>query len=145
MRRMAFQPAFMQRLPEFRQALARVRTPAEWAEFKATWFADAPWPRRSAEALVALRGVEPLVQGGRTFRRAPLPDDLTAEARYEYFAALQAGFGVLFRPEDAPGQPGVAVRYHCPACEHWTDEPGGPGCPGCGRPLLLMRLDPPRR
>jgi hypothetical protein len=144
MRRMAYQPAFMQRLDDFKAALARVRTPGEWLAFKTTWFDDLPWPKRSAEALQALREAPPPPTAGRTFRRSPLPDDLTPEARYQYFAALQAGFGVLFAPEEAPGQPGVAVRHHCPACELFSDEPGGPTCPGCGRPLLLMRLDPPR-
>ena len=36
------------------------------------------------------------------------------------------------------------VRLFCPACELWTDEPGDPACPGCGRELLRMRLEPPR-
>jgi len=144
MRRMPYEPAFMRRLAEFQAALAQVRTAAEWLAFKEAWFDDKPWPKRSPEAEQPMRPAEPQALSGRTFHRAPLPDDLTAEARYQYFAALQAGFGVLYARADAPGQPGVRVRYHCPACEHWSDDAGGPACPGCGRPLLLMRLDPPR-
>lgn len=134
----------MRRLPEFRAALARVRTPDDWLAFKAAWFADRPWPRRSAEALAALGPGREVRLGDRTFRRAPLPDDLSPEARYEWFAAMQAGFAALYPAADAPGAPGVAVRRLCPACEHWSDEPGVEDCPGCGRRLLPMRLDPPR-
>jgi hypothetical protein len=141
---MPYEPAFMKRLPEFKAALARVASPAEWIGFKQAWFDDKPWPRRTPEELEALEPGAQVALGGRIFQRAPLPDDLTAEARYQYFAALQVGFGVLYAKADAPGQPGVRVRFHCPACEHWSDDPGGPACPGCGRPLLLMRLDPPR-
>jgi len=36
------------------------------------------------------------------------------------------------------------VRVQCPACELWSDDEGGPSCPECGRPLLRLRLDPPR-
>lgn len=133
----------MQRLADFRSALAQVKDAAGWSAFKATWFADQPWPRRSPEAVQALRPGETLQHGGRTFRRAPLPDDLTAEARYQYFAALRAGFAALF-PGDRPGDAGTSVRHHCPACELYTDQPGGPSCPECGRPLLEMRLAPPR-
>ena len=145
MRRMPYEPAFMKRLAEFQTALAQVRTPADWLAFKEAWFDDKPWPKRSPSDVQARRPGEAVALAGRTFRRAPLPDDLTDEARYQYFAALGTGFSVLYAREDAPGQPGVRVRFHCPACEHWSDEPGEPGCPGCGRPLLLMRLDPPRR
>lgn len=141
---MPFEPSFMRRLAEFRAALAEVRTPDGWLRFKARWFDDQPWPRRDPAAVEARR-TGPAALGGRTFTKAPLPDDLTPEARYEYFAALQAGFGALFPAAEAPGAPGVRVRLHCPACEHFTDEPGEPACPGCGRPLLMMRLDPPRR
>ena len=142
---MPFEPAFMQRLPEFRAALAQVRTTEDWLAFKRAWFHDQPWPRRSPEALQALGPGEAVQGGGRTFRRAPLPDDLTAEARYQYFAALQVGFAALYPASDAPGAPGVRVRWQCPACEVWSDDDGGPECPACGRPLLRMRLDPPRR
>jgi hypothetical protein len=140
---MPFEPAFMQRLPEFKAALAKVTTASEWAAFKESWFADQPWPRRSPEALQALRPGQAVARGGRTFRRAPLPDDLTAEARHQYFSALQRGFAATFPASDAPGAPGVAVRVHCAACELWSDEPGGPSCPECGRPLLLLRRAPP--
>ena len=87
---MPFEPAFMQRLPEFKAALARVDSTEAWLAFKHAWFHDQPWPRRTPQALQALRPGETVQGGGRTFRRAPLPDDLTAEARYQYFAALQA-------------------------------------------------------
>jgi hypothetical protein len=141
---MPFEPSFMRRLPEFRAALAGVRTAEAWARFQSEWFGDRPWPRREAAAVQALGPGERIEGGGRTFFRAPLPDDLTAEARYEYFAALQAGFAALFSPEEAPGRPGVRVRVHCPACEMWSDDPGGEACPACGLRLLVMRLDPPR-
>jgi hypothetical protein len=141
---MPFEPAFMQRLAEFQADLARVTTTEAWLAFKRTWFHDQPWPRRSPQAIQALRPGETIQGGGRTFRRAPLPDDLTAEARYQYFAALQAGFAVLYPPEEAPGAPGVRVRVQCPACELWSDDAGGPSCPECGRPLIRLRLDPPR-
>jgi hypothetical protein len=142
---MPFEPAFMQRLPEFKEALRRVASAQAWQAFKQAWFHDQPWPRRSPQAMQALKPGETVQGGGRTFRRAPLPDDLTAEARYQYFAALQAGFAAVFTAEEAPGAPGVRVRWQCPACELWSDDAGGPSCPECGRPLLRLRLDPPRR
>lgn len=141
---MPFEPAFMQRLAEFQAALSRVATAEEWLAFKRTWFHDQPWPHRSPQALQARKPGEVVTGGGRIFRRAPLPDDLSAEARYQYFAALQAGFAALYPPEEAPGAPGVAVRVHCPACELMSDDAGGPSCPECGRPLLRLRLAPPR-
>lgn len=134
----------MRDLDAFRRALAEVRTPDGWARFKARWFADQPWPQRPREAIGAARPGEEVVLGGRAFVRAPLPDDLSPEARYEYFAALGVGFAAVFSPEDAPGADGSGVRFHCPACEMWTDDPGEPACPGCGRPLLRMRRAPPR-
>ncbi len=125
--------------------LALVRTPADWMAFKARWFSDQPWPRRTPEALAEARGDgAPVVAGGRTFHRAPLPDDLTPEARYAYFSALSRGFGALFPPEDAPGFGGAPVRFQCPACELWSDDPGDPECPLCGRTLLRLRVAPPR-
>ena len=133
----------MKELDAFRAALSQVHTVEAWLAFKARWFADQPWPHRSPEALGALRPGEYLTFGARRFRRVPLPDDLTAEARYQYFAALTVGFAALYPPGDRPGAPGVAVRHHCPACELLTEQPGGPSCPECGRPLLAMRHDPP--
>jgi hypothetical protein len=141
---MPFEPSFMRRLAEFKAALARLRTADEWLAFKADWFADQPWPRRPPEALAALSPGAEVTLAGRTFRRAPLPDDLTPEARYQYFAALQAGFACLYPPDQAPGMPGTGYRVHCPACEHWSDDVRGDACPGCGRPLLKMLLAPPR-
>ena len=142
---MPFEPAFMQRLEEFRRDLAAVRGVAAWSAFRQRWFSDQPWPVRSDEALAALRSGERLVAGGRTFVRAPLPLDLGPDARYEYFQALQAGFAAVFeRPEDAPGAGGSAVRFQCPACELWTDDPGPDACPECGRRLLRLRREPPR-
>ena len=139
---MPHEPEFMRDLDAFRRALAEVRTPADWTRFKARWFADQPWPRRSPEALAAAgAGDRTVVLAGRTFTRVALPDDVTPEARYEFFAALARGFEVLFpAPGDQPGAGGSAVRYQCPACEMWTDDPGDPGCPACGRRLLRMRV-----
>jgi len=141
---MAFEPSFMRRLPEFKAALAQVRTAEDWRLFKAAWFEDQPWPRRTAEVLAALSPGAAVTLDGRTFTRAPLPDDLTPEARYEYFSALQAGFACLYPPDHAPGMPGTAYRVHCPACEHWSDDVQGEACPACQRPLLKMLLAPPR-
>ncbi len=142
---MSFEPAFMHDLEAFRAALAEVRTPAEWARFQARWFADRPWPRRTPEELERLRAEgESFTVAGRAFTRAPLADDLTPEARHAFFSALAAAFHVLFpAPEDQPGAGGSAVRLHCPACEWWTDTPGDPACPACGRPLLRIRVAPP--
>ncbi|MBK9516062.1 MAG: hypothetical protein IPO09_01680 [Anaeromyxobacter sp.] len=142
---MPFEPAFMRSLPEFKAALAEVRTTDQWMAFKRHWFADQPWPHRAPEVVQSLGPGELVEAGGRTFRRAPLPDDLTPEARYEYFAALQAGFSALFPPAEAPGAPGVKVRVQCPACELWSDDEGGLECPVCARTMLQLRLDPPRR
>ncbi len=141
---MPHEPAFMRDLPGFRAALAEVRTPEAWVRFKARWFADQPWPLRPREAVLAAGPGERVVLAGRSFVRAPLPDDLTPEARYEYFAALAAGFAATFPPEDAPGAGGTPVRFHCPACEMFTDDAGDPACPSCGRALLRMRVAPPR-
>jgi len=140
-----YQPEFMAKLPAFRTALEAVTDTPSWMAFKAAWFGDQPWPRRAPEAIQALRPGEAVVHGGRTFRRAPLPDDLTAEARYQYFSAMQRGFAALFPKSDAPGAPGVPVRHLCPACEIWSDDAGDPACPECGRPLLQMRNQPPHR
>ncbi len=143
--RMPHEPEFMRDLEAFHRALAEVRTAADWSRFKARWFADQPWPRRSPEALAAASAGEPtVVLDGRTFTRVALPDDVTPAARYEFFAALARGFEVLFpRPEDQPGAGGAGVRHQCPACEMWTDDPGGPACPRCGRPLIRMRVARP--
>ncbi len=142
---MPFEPAFMARLPEFKEALGRVRNTDQWMAFKKKWFADQPWPKRAPEVVAALQPGAPLEAGGRTFQRAPLPDDLTPEARYQYFSALQVGFAALFPPAEAPGAPGVKVRVQCPACELWSDDEGGLECPVCARTLLQLRLDPPGR
>lgn len=142
---MPFEPAFLSRREEFQRTLAEVRTVADWLAFKAEFFADQPWPRRSPDAFAEARGDgEPLLYGERTFHRAPLPDDVTPEARYAYFQALQVGLAATY-PAHAPDPATGPVRYHCPACEIWTDAPGDPACPGCGRPLLMMRLAPPPR
>jgi hypothetical protein len=138
-----FTPAFMQRLEAFRAALARVSTAAEWMAFKAEWFADQPWPRR--DPAPASGAGETFTAGARTFRAAPLPDDLTPEARWQYFAALAHGFTALFPPAERPGAPGVPVRWSCPACERYSDQDGEAACPWCGRPLLAMRSAPPGR
>jgi hypothetical protein len=140
---MGFTPSFMGALDRFRAELAEVRTPAEWQRFRAAWFADQPWPRRSPAPEAG--GAPPPRPGGRRFERAALPDDLTPEARYQYFAALAHGFTALFPPGERPGAPGVAVRWSCPACQLYSDEPGDPACPECGRPLLAMRHAPPPR
>lgn len=137
---MPFEPAFMSRLPEFEAALAQVRTVQDWLAFKARFFSDQPWPRRTPEALAAGRAEPPVVAGDRVFTRAPLPDDVTPEARYRYFSAIQVGLAATY-PADAPSG---SVRFHCPACEIWTDTPGDPACPLCARPLLTMRLAPPK-
>lgn len=135
----------MRDLDAFRRALAEVRDAGGWTAFKRRWFADQPWPRRDPADVAARRPGERSLLGGRTFVRAPLPDDLGDAARYEYFAALRAGFAAVFpRAEDGPGGGGAGTRFHCPACEHWTDDPGPPACPACGRPLLAMRVEPPR-
>jgi hypothetical protein len=136
---MPHEPAFMARLEPFREELAKVDSLPAWARFKARWFDDQPWPRRTPEELEHLRALPPVVSGGRTFQRGPLADDVTPEARYEYLAAMGKAFAVLFPPD-----PGAGTRFHCPACELFTDEPGDPACPSCGRPLLTMRLAPPR-
>lgn len=141
---MPFTPAFMRDLDRFHAELAAVRTPADWQRFRAAWFADQPWPRRAGDDPPAGE-LPPLVHGGRSFQRTPLPDDLTPEARYQFFAALAHGFSALFPPAERPGAPGVAVRWSCPACQLSSDEEGGPGCPGCGRPLIAMRHAPPPR
>jgi hypothetical protein len=137
-----FEPAFMKDLEAFRRALAEVRGAGGWSAFKARWFADQPWPHRAREAIEAAHPGERVVHGGRNFVRAPLPDDLGPDARYEYFAALSAGFAAVFPPEDAPGAGGAPVRFHCPACEMFTDDPGEAACPACGRRLLRMRVAP---
>jgi len=140
---MPFTPSFMGDLDRFRTELAEVRTPGDWQRFRAAWFADQPWPRRPPGP--AAEVAPPPRPGGRGFQRAPLPDDLTPEARYQYFAALGHGFSALFPPAERPGAPGVAVRWSCPACQLYSDEPGDPACPECGRPLLAMRHAPPPR
>jgi hypothetical protein len=141
---MPFEPDFMRDLDRFHADLAAVTTPADWQRFRFRWFADQPWPRRAGEEAVD-GPLAPLIQAGRTYQRAPLPDDLTPEARYQYFAALAHGFSALFPPEERPGAPGVPVRWSCPACQLLSDQPGEPDCPECGRPLIAMRHAPPPR
>jgi hypothetical protein len=136
-----FEPAFMTRRAAFEAELASVGTAAEWFAFKARWFADQPWPTRSAEALAAARADDAsLTVAGRTFHRAPLADDLTPEARHAYFSALARAFAAVFPPPP----PGAPRRHTCPACELYTDEEGPTPCPRCGRPLVTMVLGPPR-
>lgn len=141
---MPFTPRFMNDLPAFEAELAAVRTTAEWLAFKTRWFDDQPWPRRSPDEVAAAAG-EPFERGGRRWSRHPLPVDLTPDARYAYFATLQRGFTVLFpNAEDAPGAGGSSVRFTCPACEISSDDAGEDRCPCCDRPLVRMRVDPPR-
>jgi hypothetical protein len=139
--RVPFEPAFMARRAEFEAELEAVRAPGDWFAFKARWFADQPWPKRSSAALAAARGDgAPLLLAGRTFHRSPLPDDLPPEARHAYFSALARGFLAVFTAASA----GAPLRHACPACELYSDEPGPPECPRCARPLLDMPLQPPR-
>jgi hypothetical protein len=141
---MPFTPRFMADLSAFEVELAAVRSAAEWLAFKTRWFDDQPWPRRSPDALAAAGG-SPFERDGRCWIRNPLPDDLTPDARYAYFATLQRGFAVLFPTDaDAPGAGGSRVRFTCPACEIWSDDAGEERCPCCERPLVRMRVDPPR-
>jgi hypothetical protein len=140
MRSMPFEPAFIRDLDNFHRELAQVRSLPEWTSFKARWFADMPWPKRSPEVIAALEAAPAVAVRGRTFHRGVMLDDVTPQARYEYMAAMQAAFGVVFpAPEDQPGDGGSSVRYACPACELWSDEPGDPTCPQCGRGLLRLR------
>jgi len=139
-----FEPAFVRDLDTFRRELAQVRSMPDWAVFRSRWFADMPWPRRSPDAMAAIEAVPTVEVQGRTFHRTALPDDITPVARYEYFAAMQSAFGVMFpSPADQPGAGGSKVRLACPACELWTDEPGDPSCPQCGRILIRLRHSPP--
>jgi hypothetical protein len=143
---MPFEPAFMKDLETFRRELGELRSLREWQEFRARWFADQPWPRRTPEELQALRSAEPtVVLGGRTFHRSPLPDDVTPETRYAYFATLSAVFPLLFPDGPSPAASNAPVRFQCPACETWTDEQGPDACPTCERPLLRIRTGPPVR
>lgn len=140
MRRMPFEPAFMRDLDTFHRELAQVRSLPEWARFKGRWFADMPWPRRSPEQIAALEATPTVQVNGRTFHRGVMLDDVTPHARYEYMAAMQVAFGVLFPGADEqPGGGGSGVRHACPACELWTDDPGDAACPQCGRALLRLR------
>jgi hypothetical protein len=137
---MPYEPDFLAHRDEFERALAQVRTVSDWADFRSRFFHDMPWPRRSPEALRAARGDgAPVLQGGRAFHRSPLADDVTPEARYAYFQALAVGLAATY----PAGAPDGGVRWHCPACELFTDAPGDPECPSCGRKLLEMRLAPP--
>jgi hypothetical protein len=140
MRGMPFEPAFIRDLDNFHRDLARVRSVPEWTAFKARWFADMPWPHRTPEAVAAIDALPTVSVQGRTFHRSAMLDDVTPQARYEYMAAMQAAFGVVFpAPDDQPGSGGSGIRYACPACELWTDEPGESSCPQCGRGLLRLR------
>ena len=53
-----------------------------------------PWPRRSPQAVQALRPGETVQGGGRTFHRAPLPDDL-----YDHLKQIEAAHAVLPVPD----------------------------------------------
>jgi len=137
---MPFEPAFVRDLDTFHRELAQVRTLPQWAGFKARWFADMPWPRRRPEEIAALEATPPVTVHGRTFHRGVMLDDVTPQARYEYMASMQAAFAVVFpAAEEQPGANGAPVRFACPACELWTDDPGEAGCPQCGRTLLKLR------
>ncbi|MGC4001344.1 MAG: hypothetical protein QM767_29360 [Anaeromyxobacter sp.] len=141
---MPLEPAFMAQRAAFDAELEQVRTPQQWMLFRKKWFADQPWPVRSPEELAAASGDgAPRVLGGRTFHPAPLPLDVTPEARHAYFQALAKGFAAMY-PDDAPGQGGSSIRWTCAACEQYSDEPGDPACPSCGRPLVAMRFAPNR-
>ena len=140
---MPHEPAFMKDLEAFHRALAEVDSPAAWARFRERWFSDLPWPHRTRAEIDAMGPGTTVELGGRRFVKAPLPDDVSPDARYEYFAALAAGFAAIF-PSEPPGAAGSRVRFHCPACEMWTDDSGPAECPACKRALLRMRVAPPR-
>jgi hypothetical protein len=140
---MPFEPAFVRDLDSFHRDLARVRSVPEWTAFKSRWFADMPWPHRSPESIASIDAAPAVAVRGRTFHRSAMPDDLTPQARYEYMAAMQSAYAVVFpAPEDQPGAGGSGIRFTCPACELWTDQPGDPTCPQCGRGLLGLRAMP---
>lgn len=142
---MAFEPGFMQQLHLYYAEADRLRTRKDWHAFEEKWFDRSAWPHRQMPSPSSLseEGARVLAQDRRRWARTSWVYDLTAEARYHYFAVfLGVGTAILF-PQLATGneRSGEGWTQCCSYCEIATDEPGPAHCPVCGRSLQFEFIE----
>ncbi len=136
---MAFEPAFMQQLDLYYAEADRLRTRADWRAFEDKWFNRSAWPRRRVPGPTRLseEGEGVLARDRRRWARSTWVYDLTAAARYHYFAVFHGIRTAIFFPQLATGneRSGKGWTQCCSYCEITTDEPGPAHCPVCARSL----------
>ncbi|WP_282610757.1 hypothetical protein [Pelagibius sp. Alg239-R121] len=138
---MAFKPAFMSQLEDYYAEAESLVSQDDWMAFDKKWFDRAGWPQRQYAG--ATRVPHRQAIKGRRWMPTFCSYDLSAEARYHYFAVLLT-FGTPLR---FPG-----LRYsvnrtdehwtqHCPHCEISTHDLGDERCPLCARVLLYEYIE----
>ena len=138
---MSFKPVFMSKLDGFYAESRRLRTPDDWSAFERKWFDRSNWPLRQGGGGTGRRSPRDI--GGRLWSPTAWSFDLTAEARYHYFAVL-LGVGTAIRfPDLKPPDKGRSEHWsqHCPYCEISTFDLGDGNCPVCGRALLYEYVE----
>jgi hypothetical protein len=140
---MPFTPEFMLHLDQFRKEREAVRTLDDWETFDKKWLDNTSWPTKTADVLreEGKRKRGPVSIGGRSWGFTDFNDDISPEARYEYFYTLATvGDPINFPDEKSvPKTADEGFRQECPYCEIWTDEIGDDVCPKCRRKLVFGR------
>ena len=138
---MAFEPAFMSQLEAYYAEAQRLGSLEDWTTFEQRWFDRAAWPQRQCAGARTVR--HPQAIKGRRWMQTFFSYDLTAEARYHYFAVLLA-FGTPLRFPGLSYDPKGTDEHwtqHCPHCEISTHDLGDQRCPLCTRVLLYEYLE----
>ena len=141
---MPYVPEFMVQPDEYERDKLLVEDLPGWIEFARKWFPTNDWPRKGPEhaATEPSRPWEPVVLGGRRWRRVSYAYDITPEARYEYiYTKCTLGDPLKYPHErDSPRTAGEGWRQQCPYCQIQTEEIGDDICPSCGRKLVFIRV-----
>jgi hypothetical protein len=128
---------------EFRRERDAVQSIENWNVFYRKWLNNASWPTKSKEKLndEAKHKCAPISIGGRTWGFTFFNDDISPEARYEYFFALKSIGDPLKFPNERqlPKTAELGFSQQCPYCEISTNEIGDDRCPKCKRQLILFR------
>jgi hypothetical protein len=137
---MPFEPDYMTQLERYYAEARRLRTWEDWTAFEAKWLDPSRWPRKKLPAADPLSpdAENRLERDGRRWARSVWVYDLTAEARYHYFAVLLGpGMAVRFpHLAQTPDKSGSRWSRLCAYCEISTTDRGRGACPICGRTLL---------
>lgn len=141
---MALEPAFMLHLETYYAEAHRLTSVDEWAAFEQKWLDPAGWPQRQRPAERSIDLNQRL--DGRGWMPTFWSYDLTAEARYHYFAVV-LGVAAAVRlphlrpPIDKAGQQDKHWAQHCAYCEISTHEIGDRHCPVCNRSLFYEYIE----